>query len=372
MRILFLCGSLEPGRDGVGDYTRRLACELIKKGHEACAIAIYDTLITPAIETSQSLEGTDLTILRISSACPSAERSFLIKTKVESYNPEWVSLQYVPYSFHPKGLPFGLGKSLEKLTKGKKWHIMFHETWVGFSKVAPLKHKLTGFFQRYIAKSVYISINPKIVTTSNRLYQLLLSENEIPNSILTLFSNIPIAKQNNLFISKVFEVLGLKQTERESFFIAGIFGTLYPDAKLEDILSKEFVAAKMVGKQLVVIGFGRIDAHGSKEFERLSLAFSGKVKFKHLGEQPSENISNLISIMDIAISCTPEQYLTKSGVFAAMKLHGLKVKISKGKIIPEYENEILNFNRNLISQPASRWSVEHIAEKFITLLGSIK
>lgn len=25
MTILFLCGSLEPGRDGVGDYTRRLA-----------------------------------------------------------------------------------------------------------------------------------------------------------------------------------------------------------------------------------------------------------------------------------------------------------------------------------------------------------
>jgi hypothetical protein len=40
MRIVFLCFSLEPGRDGVGDYTRALAGELIRPGHEVCAVAM--------------------------------------------------------------------------------------------------------------------------------------------------------------------------------------------------------------------------------------------------------------------------------------------------------------------------------------------
>lgn len=32
MRLAFICVSLEPGRDGVGDYTRSLAAECIRQG----------------------------------------------------------------------------------------------------------------------------------------------------------------------------------------------------------------------------------------------------------------------------------------------------------------------------------------------------
>ena len=42
MKIVFLCGSLEPGRDGVGDYTRMLAAEIIRKGHNAAIVALAD------------------------------------------------------------------------------------------------------------------------------------------------------------------------------------------------------------------------------------------------------------------------------------------------------------------------------------------
>ena len=30
MNLLFICGSLEPGKDGVGDYIRRLSSELLQ------------------------------------------------------------------------------------------------------------------------------------------------------------------------------------------------------------------------------------------------------------------------------------------------------------------------------------------------------
>jgi hypothetical protein len=45
LKILFLCGSLEPGRDGVGDCVKNVAGELRIQGHQAAAIALNDGFI---------------------------------------------------------------------------------------------------------------------------------------------------------------------------------------------------------------------------------------------------------------------------------------------------------------------------------------
>ena len=42
MKIIFLTGSLEKGRTGVGDYTRLLASECKRLGHEVQTIALND------------------------------------------------------------------------------------------------------------------------------------------------------------------------------------------------------------------------------------------------------------------------------------------------------------------------------------------
>jgi hypothetical protein len=42
MKIVFVCGSVEIGRDGVGDYTRQLGLELLNQGHEVRIIGIND------------------------------------------------------------------------------------------------------------------------------------------------------------------------------------------------------------------------------------------------------------------------------------------------------------------------------------------
>jgi Trk K+ transport system NAD-binding subunit len=53
MKIAFICGSLEPGRDGVGDYTRRLAGELVKQQHEVLVIAFNDRQIKDTLKAVQ-------------------------------------------------------------------------------------------------------------------------------------------------------------------------------------------------------------------------------------------------------------------------------------------------------------------------------
>jgi hypothetical protein len=368
MKILFLCGSLEPGRDGVGDYTRNLACELVKKEHETCAISIFDSFVNSTVSTFQEVGGISIPVVRVPSSSSAKERLAFVQSEIEKFNPEWLSLQYVPYSFQRKGLPFGLSSFLSKIGRTKKWHIMFHETWVGISKISPLRHKITGFFQRRLAKNIYNTLNPKVVNTSNRLYQLLLLNNKIQNSILTLFSNIPIEEVNPKFISEVFDSIDFAESARNQLVIAGIFGNIYPGANLEKAVAEQIAIARNESKKLIVLGLGRINDHGLLEFERLAAKFKGEAKFVHLKEQSSGNVSNLISIMDCSLSCTPEQHIAKSGVFAAMKLHGLKVITPASERIPEYEGEIAQFNQSLINQPASYWSVAYIAEKFISLL----
>ena len=60
MKIIFLCNSLEQGCDGVGDYTRLLACELISKGHTASAIALNDKFTSVKLESIQKNQNCDL------------------------------------------------------------------------------------------------------------------------------------------------------------------------------------------------------------------------------------------------------------------------------------------------------------------------
>ena len=45
MKIIFLTGSLEKGRTGVGDYTRLLVSECKRLGHEVQTIALNDLFI---------------------------------------------------------------------------------------------------------------------------------------------------------------------------------------------------------------------------------------------------------------------------------------------------------------------------------------
>src|ERR1043166_8574031 len=52
MRIAFLCSSADPGRDGVGDYTRMLASECVRKGHECCIVALHERHVAAPLEES--------------------------------------------------------------------------------------------------------------------------------------------------------------------------------------------------------------------------------------------------------------------------------------------------------------------------------
>jgi len=248
---------------------------------------------------------------------------------------------------------------------------MFHELWVGISKISPLTHKVTGFFQRKIVDSIVHATTPKLITTTNRLYQSLLSARSIDSSILPLFSNIRVAPRDDLFVSKVYKELTINESEIDQYLITGIFGELHSGAKIQKALTELLRCYKDENRKIVFIGFGKISAKGLNEFRRLENHLSDKIKFLHLGIQTEGHISNLLQLLDTAFSCTPSLHIGKSGVFAAMKLHGVRIVLPEEDTIPEYRLEIRKFNEEYMNRPSCNWNVSNIANHFSTLLSAI-
>lgn len=366
MKLAFICGSLEPGKDGVGDYTRHLAAELIQNGHAVLMIALHDKYSDQVLSGFQDDHQQRIPLLRLPGSLAWGERIVIAKKYLAEFGAEWVSIQYVPYSFNRKGVPLRLPAVLSKIAGKRRVHLMFHETWVGATKNSPFKHKVYGFFQRNIACSVIKLLNPEVVTTSNLMYKEILEKSGIKSELLTLFSNIPkVDFANEVDLASRFDFLkSLKGNER----IIGIFGTLHPEAVLEDTIKQQLSLAQKRGIELLFISFGKLGKFGLSEFSRLRGIFKNSVKFYLLGEQSEENVSILFQILDIGISCTPIEFIGKSGVFAAMRYHNLEVLCPISVSIPEYDGCIKEFNVHLFEKSPDSWGVRAVSQQFIEML----
>ncbi|QIL75338.1 glycosyltransferase family 4 protein [Hymenobacter sp. HDW8] len=115
MNIVFLCGALEPGRDGVGDYSRKLAGALVEKGHQVALAALKDGHVPAVTEGIQLSDEVEVPVLRVPASWPAAQRFSRAKEWIGRINPEWVSVQFVPYAFQAKGLPYAFAQDLKSL-----------------------------------------------------------------------------------------------------------------------------------------------------------------------------------------------------------------------------------------------------------------
>ena len=305
MRIAFICGSLESGRDGVGDYVQRLAKELVKRGHEVLAIGLNDKYVSTHIEYS---EGGAIHKLRIPSFSLMEGRD-RVRSKIFSFDPDWISLQYVPFSFQKKGLPYNLADFVAVIAKTRKIHIMFHELWVGMDLESGLKYKVWGRLQQRIVKNLIKKLKPNIIHTSNQLYQKTLALIDVQAEILKLFGNIPLTATRS------------KDVNDECVKLV-IFGGIHHGAAIEVFAQEVAMFAKRNNIEITLLFIGRCGR------EQIRWADTWKAKhlpFHILGEQPESIISELLANATAGISTTPIMLIEKSGSVAAMLEHGLPV-----------------------------------------------
>ena len=103
--IVLCCGILERGKSGVGDYTRILADHCKDQGYNVLLVALNDFYIDNDVETSEGE-------LRLSSELSWSSRAEILQSELVKFKCDWLSLQFVPYSFNSKGLFFSFNRAM--------------------------------------------------------------------------------------------------------------------------------------------------------------------------------------------------------------------------------------------------------------------
>ncbi|MFD0750774.1 hypothetical protein ACFQZS_11530 [Mucilaginibacter calamicampi] len=313
MNIILVCSSLEPGRDGVGDYSRLLAGALINQGHACALLALNDKFVRSIQHEVQLADDTKVAALRIPTY-KLKDNIRDVQSWIIDFNPDWLSLQYVIFGYHNKGLPFNLSKQLSAISQGRKWHIMFHELWLGIAVQESVKLKLWGRIQKYLIKTLIRHLNPRVINTQTPLYQILLQNLGYKATCLPLFSNIP-------------KIESVRKVDNSDSIKLVVFGTIHTGALIKE-LAADAAAYTLKHKKTVLLTF--IGACGSQQEKWVSEWQNAGLSVDIMGKQPAGIVSAVLQNSTIGILSTAVAVAEKSGSFAAMRAHRLPVlNISK-------------------------------------------
>jgi hypothetical protein len=324
--MLFICGCLEPWRDGVGDYSLYLAETLAGHGHQVECVALNDKYVSS--EDCYSKHKTrrshdSIQVFRFSSLTTWNRRFILLREHIDSCGPDWISLQYVPYSFSAKGIPFIFTFNLIYLRGPWKWHIMFHELWIRRQNC--IKFFIASLLQEYLVLLASTLLRPKVVHTSVQHYQHLLRKLRMHSDLLPLHGGIPIFNSNEPLATN------------SSTWIFIFFGTLdrqwQPSSFFEYVEQARKISAKATCH---FISIGKKGDRGELLWEAwTNERIRSKYKaflFSNLGEKSAKEVSLLLQIGSFGVSMAPSLWLGKSSSVATMIEHGLPI------IIPTYDS----------------------------------
>ncbi len=335
MRIAFMSTCLEPGKDGVGDYTWDLASACAALGHDCSLIALNDRHVTSPLEETRDATVTPLDILRLPAGQPLPDRMRHARSWLTDREPEWISLQFVPYGFHPKGLVTGLRSRLEPLVQGRSVHVMLHELWIGSEPAAALRRRLVGWVQRQAILDLLRNLEPRIVQTTNPVYQQMLGEHGVTSSRLPLCGSIPVAPDADPYwLDDELIAAGVpEETARghDRTWRFGLFGSIHPDWSPESLLTDLASAAAATGRLPILVSVGR-QGPGATLWNDMRTRFGDRIGFAALGERPRSEVSALLQSVDFGIATTPWQIIGKSATAAAMLDHGLPVIVSRDDV----------------------------------------
>ena len=336
MKIVFLTACLEPGRDGVGDYTRRLAEECVRLGHSCMLMALNDPFVKNRdFSVSKNSDQNLILTARFSSQLTWNRRVELARDFAHQNGaPDGFSLQFVSYGFHAKGFVPGFGKKIKAITGNIPCHLMFHETWIGVQAGASFQARVMGALQKFWVQKLVKDLQPQPIHTSNLVYLDLLERAGIRAQRLPLFGNIPRVSQNAdawLFAKFNGKEGGIQKENRNSFWFFGFFASLDKNWKPEPLLTQIAEAGKRFQRKPVLISVGN-QGGGAPVWEEMEKQYQNQFYFLKLGEQNSETISEVLNSLDFGIATTPSHLLGRSGSAIAMAEHGLPVLTSEAAV----------------------------------------
>jgi hypothetical protein len=247
-----------------------------------------------------------------------------------------VSLQFVCYGFHRKGIVYRELWWLPILLKNYRLHLMFHELWVGHGVFSTPKNNIVGAIQRLFIRILVKIIRPSVVDTSNEFYRRSLLGIGVKSGILPMFGAIPVAPAKGTpWIFADIRANGGPDLSRDrsGYWLSGIFGHIldhWPAEKLFDKLSNWAAAA---GRHVIVAMVGVTSTHKAALRQRWAGQFPS-IHFIDAGPRSPREVSEFFSALDFGVTSHPFYTLGKSSSVAAMLEHGLPVISDWGDIAP--------------------------------------
>jgi len=330
MKIAFLCTSLAPGRDGVGDYVLQLAAACADQGHVCLLVALHDRhLAAPAALVQRAGE------VRLSAALGWTRRAAMLADLLRDFEPHWVSWQLVPYGFHPKGiLPtrcFALAQAAQRWPN----HVMLHELWLGLAQRDRFRSHLVGALQRRQLLSFLRRLKPVCVHTTNRTYQAALGHWGWSAEVLPLFGNMPVLPVKPYVAQAELTDLVGPALPAEPRWLGALFGTIHPQWQPKPTLDFLQAAATGANRRIGLIAVGRPGAHGARLLHDFAHARPA-VRIFSAGPQAPEKISHLLQAVDFGLATHPWALIEKSGSTATLLEHGLPVLVPRDDWQPSF------------------------------------
>ena len=321
------------GPCGVVDYTEQLADGLCRLGLRVAIVGVRGPLNPGAQRWSDEAfpSGKDLVRWELGTTDVSEgfNRLGLLLNRVQ---PALVSLQFFPYGFSTKGLFIRNLGPLRRALRGHRVHLMFHEIWTDTSFRTDLRTRaIEGVRCLEIALLGRLFRNRSAHTTCEQ-YQASLARVGIGASLLPVCSNIRFHRPPPALALESFmpgegwpEDLRIK----DHFFVAALFGRIYPTWGFEPLLLKLRQASEAESRRLCVVSIGAA-GFGNDGWKRVvEFCSAHRIETLQLGVLPEKTISHVLQCVDFGLSPTPYALRTKSGTNAAMGLHGLRIFFSE-------------------------------------------
>jgi hypothetical protein len=298
--------------------------------------------------------------LRLSSAAPWPERIAQARSFFDRFEPDFISLQFVCYGFHPRGFDFRLPRRFAAVCDGWRVQMMFHELWVGAETGASAKHRLIGSLQRRMVLETVRRIRPILVHTSNGGYIHLLKQNGVHAERLSIPGCVRPSPD---------DTQGMRIDGEWCF---GMFGTLHPVWPPEPL----FAHLKKVPGLKEILHIGGIGT-GEDLWKEMTGRYAGDFTFRRTGVLNEDGLRAAFDEIDIGIATTPWDIIGKSASVATMLDLGLPVIVNRDDVHypgwrePGWTPQLIRMDENLPDklmaarrQPAD-WSAPRVAARFL-------
>ncbi|MFL9481544.1 glycosyltransferase family 4 protein [Chitinophagaceae bacterium LWZ2-11] len=309
--ILIISPNFPPEVCGVGDYTFELASYLSSFNNVGIICSDNEKIRQKSVSLN-------FNVYPIIAKWNWTSINLILK-KIEEEKPDYILVQYVPYLYQKKGMPFFL-LGLYWLLYKKKYRVItfFHELWIPF-KTINIKWILLGFIQRCITTA--IAFFSAACITSIDFYKERLKKINKNIFLIPIGSNINRAINIDLVnaIITKFELTGNK--------IIIVFGSRRYKELINLLTPVLDIESNM---KLVILGKTQINKEHQIDNKRIVIT----------GYLSSEDIAAFLSLANVYIAFDPNEgnkggTSLKSGALAAAFRYGLPIIGTSGNMNDE-------------------------------------